>query len=302
MSAEKNNLGSLFLLYGTDKMAKAEARKRLIGEAQKNETAEVKVFEINPEKDFSKIADALAQINNRSIFDGGTIFVLKIQLEGGKRKGENSAGADSKDFFSRERCRAVSSNLAQSVLPGIQNLDSSTTIIFDFYFELDAKNDFLIAAEKDRRFAQIKYFKAPAVGNQEGKESFQFVDSAVSGKNQVALFLLEKIIQDQRKKGLDEVAIALNLLGLLAFRMNRMIALKEVEGAEEAKNKLGISPYFFQQEKNQTESFSKESLFRLFKKIVSAQQKAKSGLYSPLSLIATIVLAFSTEKQRQQSV
>lgn len=103
MSAEKNNLGSLFLLYGTDKMAKADARKRLIREAQGSNEAEVQIFEINPEKDFPKVTDVISRINNRSIFDNKRIFVLKMQLESEKRKGAGASGTDSKDFFSRER-------------------------------------------------------------------------------------------------------------------------------------------------------------------------------------------------------
>lgn len=302
MDSKKNNLGSLFLLYGIDRIAKAEARKKIIAEETQKGSAEVFNVEINPEKDFGRVIEALSKINNFPIFGEERIFVLKIQLEAEQRKGEKSNATNSSGFFSKARCRETSEKLALTIFPAIASLPPKTTLLFDFYFELDAKNDFLIAAKKDGRFKRIEFFKQGSTGGKEGKESFQFAEAVIGGNTRNALYLLEKIIQEQKKSGLDEVAIALNLLGLLAFKTNRMAALKEVSSAGEAKEKIGMAPYFFQQEKNQSDDFSRETLLKLFQKIVSAQQKAKSGLYSPLSLLTTFIFAFSTEKQRRQSV
>ncbi len=294
--------GRLFLLHGNDKKNKSDFRKKLIQDLLIQESFEAYSFEINPENNFSLVTEALAQVGNIPLFASKRLFVLKIQLEAEKRKGGKNDNPDGKDFFSRERCRTTSGKLAGEVFPSIGSLDGDTIIIFDFYFELDPKNDFLKMAKSDNRFIQIKEFKEFSTRKNESKDVFRFVDTIIEGKIKDSLYLMEKIAQEEKNQGSDEVSVALSLLGLLAFKTNRLLALKNIDNPQEAQRKLGISPYFFQPEKNQSNRFSQASLFKLFKKIVMAQQKAKSGLYSPLLLVTTILFAFSTERQKPQSV
>ncbi len=292
-------MGRLFLLHGLNKFDKAKFRKNLVNQAENEGFTEISNFEIDSEKNPVSLTDVASRIKNSSLFQNGRIMVLKIQIEDEKNKKD---GSGEKEFFSRSRCREAGGKIANIILPPAEQSDDQTMIIFDFYFELDGKNEFLIKATKNKNFLETKLFKEVSIAKNDNRDSFQFIDAVIDGKIKISLYLLEKIAKEQKIQESDETKIALGLLGLLAFKINRLILLQETENAQMAQKKLGISPYFFNHEKEQSSRFNRKTLFELLKKTVIAQDKAKSGLYSPLSLLLIPIFSFANELRKPQSV
>ncbi len=368
---EKTKDENLFLLYGSDRFKKVEARREVLKKFEHQKDVSFFNFEIDTENSLNILESALKEIGNQPLFAALRFFTLKFFIKPeakGSKNGSEKSNPTS-DFISKPRINKASEIILQKVMPLLEKLDSSTFVLLDLSFDLDEKNTLLLCAKKISAFSLISSFKKirsarnsdfsldkkinemlrmpemekidrflveklkngagsnpdyiisaldegmllskalPAeninsrletVWNlKDEKTSFQLIDAVISGNLKESLSLFEQTSTESKLKGQDDTTFVLSFLGLLIFKIVRLLSLKEINSPAEAQSKLNIPPYFFSQEKQQSENYGLTSLLTLLKKTVALQQKAKSGLYSPLLILTPIIFSFSREKRKR---
>lgn len=124
----------------------------------------------------------------------------------------------------------------------------------------------------------------------EEQSIFRLFDAIGRGDQNGAISLLyEKLGKDQTKAG-TEVESVLGFTSLMARQLRQLLAVKEEVNLSEAQKEWGIPVFAFSKLKSQASNFSVDLLKNAYWKLTEIQQKAKSGLYSPLLLVDFFVI------------
>ena len=125
---------------------------------------------------------------------------------------------------------------------------------------------------------------------QEEQSIFRLFDAIGNGDKVAALKLLyESNSKGSLKTGTD-VERALGLISLLARQIKQLVAVKGNLTSAEAQKDWQIPVFAFSKLKHQASYFSLVHLSEAYEKLAELQEKAKRGLYSPLSLVEFFIL------------
>jgi len=134
----------------------------------------------------------------------------------------------------------------------------------------------------------------------EEKSIFRLFDAIGKGDQAQAFSILyENLSQDKVKAGSD-VESVLGITSLIARQFRQMLAVKDNISVQEGQKEWQIPAFAYAKLKFQASFFSFELLMAAYGKLADIQEKAKSGLYSPLSLVDFFVIYLISH--RQQSV
>jgi len=120
---------------------------------------------------------------------------------------------------------------------------------------------------------------------QEEKSIFRLFDAIGRGEKARAFNILyENSARSDLKSG-KEMETTLGFVTLMARHIRQMIAIKGGVSSEDAQKIWRVPIFVFSKLKYQASFFNSEFLGLAYEKLVDLQEKAKSGLYSPLSLV-----------------
>jgi DNA polymerase III delta subunit len=132
----------------------------------------------------------------------------------------------------------------------------------------------------------------------EEQSIFRLFDAIGNGDQAGAFSLLyEKMGKDKTKTGTD-VESVLGFTSLMARQLRQMLAVKEGISQQEAQREWFVPGFAYGKLKFQAANFSEELLKEAYWKLTEIQEKAKSGLLSPLSLIDFFVIYLISKRQR----
>jgi len=131
----------------------------------------------------------------------------------------------------------------------------------------------------------------------EEQSIFRLFDAIGRGDQTGAISLLYDKLGKDRSKTAEEVESVLGFTNLMARQLRQLIAVKGGIGLKEAEKEWSIPGFAYGKLKNQAISFSEGLLKNAFWKLTDIQQKAKSGLYSPLMLVDFFVIHLISQRQ-----
>ncbi|MFH1182816.1 MAG: hypothetical protein V1690_00960 [Candidatus Moraniibacteriota bacterium] len=135
----------------------------------------------------------------------------------------------------------------------------------------------------------------------EEQSIFRLFDAIGNGDQAGAFSLLyEKMGKDKTKTGTD-VESVLGFTSLMARQLRQMLAVKEGVSLQEAQREWFIPGFAYGKLKYQAANFSEDLLKSAYWKLAEIQEKAKSGLLSPLSLIDFFVIHLISKRFTRRS-
>lgn len=135
----------------------------------------------------------------------------------------------------------------------------------------------------------------------EEKSIFKLLDAISAANKPLSLQLAYELSSKEHSYSGKEVESVLSFTGLFARHIRQLIAIKCDVGSTEASRNWGVPGFIFYKLKGQAACFNLETLVAILKKLITIQEKAKSGLVSPLPLIEFFILYFASKKQPPQS-
>ncbi len=124
----------------------------------------------------------------------------------------------------------------------------------------------------------------------EEKKIFSLLDAIGRKDQKNALSLLYQIISENTIRFGGEIPAVLGLVSLLKRQITQLLALKENISPQEATKKWGIPPFAYTKTQYHSSLFGEQFLCSAYEGLLNIQQKAKSGLNSPLPLLDFLIL------------
>jgi len=132
---------------------------------------------------------------------------------------------------------------------------------------------------------------------EEEKNIFQLFDAIGSGDKAKAFNLAyENSARNVLASGKD-IEQVLGFISLMARQIRQMIGIKSGLTPAEAQKEWRIPIFVFNKLKSQAACFSLEFLSHAYEKLAELSEKAKRGLYSPLSLVDFFIFYFTSHRQ-----
>lgn len=124
----------------------------------------------------------------------------------------------------------------------------------------------------------------------EEKNIFKLFDAISDGDRVKSLTIIYETGNANRLNSGKDIEQTLGFISLMARQIKQLIAIKSVESPSEAQKDWQIPSFAYAKIRRQASNFSLEFLEAAYSKLVELQEKAKRGLYSPLSLIDFYIL------------
>ena len=124
---------------------------------------------------------------------------------------------------------------------------------------------------------------------QENQNVFRFLDAVGNKDQKASLTQLYKIVEENKLRFPDEITVTLGLFSLIRKQVEHLLLVKEGLPLQKAEGDWKIKPFVFFKAKRQSSQFRREFLIFVLEKIAELQEKAKSGLVSPLPLLDFLV-------------
>lgn len=131
----------------------------------------------------------------------------------------------------------------------------------------------------------------------EEKNIFRLFDAIGNGNQAEAFSLLYANTDRDRKKADTDVETVLGFTSLMARQLRQMLAVKEGMSLPEAQKIFQVPGFAYEKLKRQVTGFDTTLLVNAYQKLVEIQEKAKSGLWSPLSLVDFYVIYLVSHRQ-----
>jgi len=194
-------------------------------------------------------------------------------------KDKSALYAEAKKFLAEEKV-VIDGYLVQKLIDNSKG---------DWWYVLSAlEQAVLLSRSKDVRIS------AEEIGSlwdlQEEQNIFRLFDAIGNGDKAMALKLLYESNSKISLRSGKDVESALGLVSLLARQIKQLIAIKGNLTSIEAQKDWQIPVFAFSKLKHQASYFSLMHLSEAYERLTELQEKAKRGLYSPLSLIEFFIL------------
>lgn len=131
------------------------------------------------------------------------------------------------------------------------------------------------------------------------KNIFRLFDAIGNGNQAEAFSLLYVNTENDKMKTDTAVETVLGFTSLMARQLRQMLAVKGGASLSQAQKEFQVPNFAYGKLKHQASGFDITLLVNAYQKLVEIQEKAKSGLWSPLSLIDFFVIYLVSRRATQ---
>lgn len=133
---------------------------------------------------------------------------------------------------------------------------------------------------------------------EEEQNIFWLLDSIGKGEMAKSFSQLYELNRQNNYNSGSEIEAMIGFCSLLSRQLKQLIVVKEGISPSEAQKEWQIPLFVFNKLRLQASKFQKDFLIKAYSKLAKTQEKVKSGLYNPLSLIDFLVFYFISNRGR----